>query len=253
MNPINPMNTGAPINPNPSGPVNPINPGNGSVYDDDGLDMTRIYQIIIGVLGLIILVLIIFVFVYRGKANKTQSYINSVSTQAANDQSKKDKVSCDTQIKDIRENPWTAYTALDEFGGFTFNIPRNWSQYEQYDDNANDPYLLYFNPGTVHYDSKLRVTHAALEVDISKKLYADEIKEMEDKLKQTKDPFSEDAVKISNFTGTKFVYTDKDLGETVGVIVLPYRDRALFIKTDDYNQWNKDYYTPFYQSFALTP
>ena len=154
---------GGPIGsvPPPTGPVGPMN---------KETNYTRIYQIAVGVVALLLLVALIFIIVYYRKANKTQSYISGVTAQAVDKQSKDDKVSCDQQIKDIRENPWTEYKAKDEFGAFKFIVPRNWSQYEYYDDNANDPYSLYFSPDTVRYDSSARKNHAALEVVVSKRL-----------------------------------------------------------------------------------
>ena len=242
----------------PSGPVDPtpppINPISPQGPMSEKTNFSRIYQIIIGAVALFLIISLIFAAIYYQKANKTQAYINSVASQAADQKAKDDKVSCDAQIKDIKENPWTEYTARQEFGAFKFIVPRNWSQYEYYDINANDPYSLFFSPDTVRYVSNTRDNHSALQVVVSKRLYSDEISDLEQSIKMNMDTSSsEEKVTISNFTGTKFVYTNKDLQRKVGVIVLPYRDRALMIKTDDYDKWGDKYFTKFYQSFALTP
>lgn len=277
MDPIDSMNAGSasPIDPNPNsagpvgqtgsgnanplGPNGPVGPGNPMDYNSSspgggGLNMTRIYQIALGILILIILILIIFVFLYKGKANKTQKYIDNVTAQAVDNKSKEDKSSCDKQIKDMKENPWAEYKALDEYGAFKFQVPKDWSQYEHYDMSGSYPYRLYFNPAPVHYDASNSVhdDHAALEVIISKQQYNDEVKQLESQLAYAADKHTEDDISISNFKGKNFFYKDKDLGKNVGVIILPYRDRALFIKTDDYDQWH-DYFSQFYQSFKLTP
>ena len=258
FNPMDPM-AGGPSEPvNPTGPMgpaespNPVNPG--PMFDGGATNLTRIYQIALGVLGFLLLISLIFVLVYKGKAGKTQDYINGVVAKAVEKKDKEAKDSYDQQLKDFKENPWTEYKAKDEFGAFKFIVPRTWSQYEYFDINANDPYSIYFNPDTVKYDAKARQVHAALQVTVSKKLYADQVKEIEQNIKTHLDlAATEEKIDISTFSGTKFTYKDKELDKKVGVIVIPYRDRALFIKTDDYDKWNEKYYTKFYKSFALTP
>lgn len=257
FNPMDPMASG-PGNPvNPSSPVGPTSPSNpvspGPMFEEE-TNYTRIYQIALGVLGFLLLVSLIFVLVYKSNASKIKNNLDSLVAQAVDKKDKENKVSYDQQLKDLKENPWVEYKARDDFGAFKFVVPRSWSQYEYFDINANDPYSLYFNPDTVRYDSGVKQNHAALQVVISKKLYSDQIKEIEQNIKMHLDTgATEETINISNFTGTKFTYQDKDIKRKVGVIVIPYRDRALFIKTDDYDKWNEKYYPKFYKSFALTP
>jgi hypothetical protein len=255
INPVDSMSAGSPGDPagpaSPQGPVNPVNPG--PIYDG-GSNKSKLFFIIIAVLGLLLLVSLIFVFVYAGKASKSEEYWNSII--AGEKQAKAEEVrgACEIEKKDIRENPWESYTARNEFGAFTFTIPRNWSKYERFDMNDNDPYQLYFSQDVVRYDSNTKTIHSPLEVVVSKKLYDAEIKDIQNVIKRNKNAGkTEETVNISNFEGTKFTYIDKELERRVGVIILPYRDRALFIKTDDYDRWNADYYDKFYKSFALTP
>lgn len=245
---INPINPQIP----PQGPDNPINPVN-PMYEEE-TNTSMIYKIVLGVLGFLLLVALIFIIVYYKKATKTTAFINQKVEEAKGVKETEVRSACELEKTDIRENPWTNYTARDDFGAFKFVVPRNWSLYEVFDINANNPYSLYFHPEIVSYDTKLRKNHVALEMTISKKLYAAEVKDIQEDIKRNKDTNkTEEAVVISNFTGTKFIYYDKELGRRVGVILLPYRDRALFIKTDDYDKWNEKYYDKFYKSFALTP
>jgi hypothetical protein len=242
--PLNPMN---PVGP-PSGP-SPVSPG--PVYDES--DNSRIYKISLGVGGFLLFVFLILLIVFYVKASRTTEFINQKVAEGKTAKDKEVRDACELEKKDIKENPWTDFKARDEFGAFKFVVPRNWSQYEYFDINANEPYSIYFSPDMVRYDVGTRKNHAALEVVVSKKVYTSEIKELKEKLKFNKDPVTEETINISNFSGSKFTYKDKDLNRRIGVIVLPYRDRALFIKTDDYDQWSEKYYTKFYQSFALTP
>ncbi|MEK7447406.1 MAG: hypothetical protein AAB632_01205 [Patescibacteria group bacterium] len=249
-----------PVNPmNPVDPVNPINPPNqnpvspGPVFEET-TNTSRIYQIALGVVGFLLLVALIFVTVYYIKANRTTTYINQKVDESKGIKEKEVREACEIEKTDMRENPWTNFTARSDFGAFSFTVPRNWSQYEHFDINANEPYSIYFSSDMVKYDAGTKKNHAALEVTISKKLYNAEIKAIQDEIKRNKDANkTEESVNISNFTGTKFTYKDEGLGKKVGVIVLPYRDRVLFIKTDDYDQWNEKYYDKFYKSFAITP
>lgn len=246
--PVNPMNPIGPVNPPSSGPVSP-----GPMFEET-TNTARIYQIVLGVVGFFLLVSIIFVIVYYGKANKTTAYIDQKVAEGKGVKEKEMRSACDLEEKEIRENPWANFTAKSDFGAFSFTIPRNWSQYEHFDINANEPYSIYFSPGMVKYDAGLKKNHSALEVSISKRLYAAEVKDIQEEIKKSKDANkTEEAVVISNFTGTKFTYKDKELNKKIGVILIPYRDRVLFIKTDDYDQWNEKYYDKFYKSFAITP
>jgi len=256
-NPVDSMSAGLPGSPmepaNPQGPVNPVNPE--PVYGEE-TNYSRIYQIALGVLGLILLVVAIFLIVYIQKANRTDAYINQKVEEGKAVKEEEVRGACELEKKDIRENPWANFTARDEFGAFKFQVPRNWAQYEHFDINDNNPYSVYFSQDIVRYDANnaIKSVHAPLEVIVSKKLYDAEIKAIQDEIKRNKDANkTEEVVNISNFQGTKLTYIDKDLGRRVGVIILPYRDRALFIKTDDYDKWNEKYYDKFYKSFALTP
>lgn len=245
---FNPMNPTGPVGPSVPNPATP-----GPIYDESS-GSGNIFKIIIGVLGFVLLILLILVVVYVMKANRTTAYINQKVEEGKATREREVKDACELEKKDIRENPWVSVTSREELGAFKFIVPRSWAQYEHFDINANEPLNLYFNPEMVRYDSaeRIKTDHAALEVTVSKKLYAKEVDELKIKIKKTLDPKTEDSINISNFTGTKFTYKDKDLGRNVGVIILPYRDRALFIKTDDYDKWGAEYYKKFFESFALT-
>lgn len=245
MNPMNPIGPAGPSTPNPVTP--------GPVYDE-GSGSSNIFKIITGVLGFLILVLLILVIVFATKANKTTAYTNQKVEEGKAAREKEVQDACEQEKKDIKENPWVSITSREELGAFKFIVPRSWSQYENFDLNANEPLKMYFNPDMVRYDSanKIKDEHAALEVIVSKKLYAKELEELKKQLAKGFDSKKEDSINISNFEGTKFVYKDKDLDRNVGVIIMPYRDRALFIKTDDYDKWGEEYYKKFFESFTLT-
>lgn len=254
-NPLNPMNP----DPNqPSDPMNqslggnnPINP----VYEET-THIPMMYKVILGVMGGVILIGLGLLIVFIMKANDSQERIDAEVNKALEARTEELKNSCELEKKDIRENPWAEFQGRPDFGTFKFTVPRDWAKYEYFDLNANVPYSLYFNPGIVMYDAtqNIRANHSALEVSITKKVYAQEIKDLKEKIKNLKDPnATEETVTISNFSGSKFTYKDKELNRKVGVVILPYRDRAFFIKTDDYDAWNEKYYHPFWNSFALTP
>jgi|GEM_PF-1720604 len=269
MNPMNPMGPQGPQGPGgptqgPQNPQEPIDPMNQSLEQNQAIHpiyeettkFQKLYKIIIGGMGLIILILTVLLIIFILKANQTEAKISARVEKAVEKKEKEIRDACELEKKEIRENPWMEFQARDDFGTFKFQIPRNWASYEYFDLNNNTPYSIYFNPDLVRYDStdNIRSNHAALEVSITKKMYAQEIKDVREKIKSSKDKnASEETINISNFTGTKFVYKDKDRGKKIGVIVLPYRDRAFFIGTDDYDQWNEKYYNKFWNSFALTP
>lgn len=253
-NPMNPMNPQGPVDPMSQslGDNNPIQP----VYEET-THISKLYKVIVGVMGFVILLSLILLVVFVMKANTSQSSIDAIVEKAIGQKEKEVRDACELEKKDIRENPWTDFKAREDVvGRFKFTVPRNWANYEHFDINDNDPYTLYFNPEMVRYDASEDISkiHSALEVVITKSLYTAEVKDMKDRIKDSEDKTAtEETVNISNFTGTKFTYKDKALKRRVGVVILPYRDRALFIKTDDYDQWNAKYYDKFYKSFALTP
>lgn len=255
-NPLNPMEQQGPDPMGGNSPLNQPNPANpGPIYDEK-VNYTRIYQIGLGVLGFLLLVSLIFVIVYYKKAGRSEQYWSGVISEREQVKEKEVRGACDLEKKDLQEKPWASFKARDEFGAFTFTIPRSWSKYEIFDVNDNNPYQLYFSQDVVRYDSNtnIKAVHAPFEVIVSKKLYDAEIVALQNDIKRNKDnQKTEEKVNISNFEGTKFTYIDKDLGRRIGVILIPYRDRALYIKTDDYDKWNGEYYDKFWKSFALTP
>ncbi len=254
LNPMAGGNEPAPETPNPGGPINPMPPA-GPSFDSgsSGFGMDKIFKIMTGVLGFLLIILIILVIVYAGKANKTKTYIEGVVKTNVDQKVKAAQDSCEQQKKDLLEKPWKEYKARDEFGAFKFQVPKNWSQYEHFDMSENEPYQLYFNPDTVQFDSSVKKDHAALEVGISKNLYDNEVKDLKSSFGGILNSKTEEKITISNFTGTIFIYKDQDLNRNIGVIMLPYRDRTLFIKTDDYDKWNDQYFSKFYKSFSITP
>lgn len=237
------------INPQGQGPMQPVSPG-GPVYEED-TNYTRIYQIILGVLGFIFLVVVVFTIVFYKKANRTTAYIDDKVNQAKTETQKADGDICEQEKRDDRENPWMEYVARNTYGSFKFLVPRSWSKYEHFDVNANEPLRMFFSPDTVRYDSESRNDHAALEIIIGKRLYGGELQELKNRL-LTELNKKESTLKISGFDSSMFIYYNKELKRKVGVILVPFRDRTMFIKTADYDKYSK-YYEKFYKSFVITP
>jgi len=233
----------------PQGPIQPVVPG-GPVYEEE-TNYARIYQIGLVVLGLILLVVVIFTIVFYKKANRTTAYIDDKVATAKTETQTADDAICEQEKTDDRENPWMEYVARNTYGSFKFVVPRGWAKYEHFDVNANEPLRMFFSPDTVRYNSDARDDHAALEVIIGKRMYSGELQELKNRLR-TDLGKKESTLKISGFDSSMFIYYNKDLKKKIAVILVPFRDRTMFIKTADYDKYTK-YYEKFYKSFVITP
>ena len=210
------------------------------------------YKISLGVVSLLFIIVLVLFFVYFQKADRTEEYINSRISEATSIKEDEMVTSCELQKKEIQENPWVSYTAPNMLGAFSYQYPRGWSKHQIFDINAQIPYTSYFNPDMVEYDSSLRNIHAPLEVYVSKNLYSKELDGLEKKAVKSKEKYEISDIKISEFNGRKFYYKDQDLQRFVNVIIIPYRDRTLIIKTDNARDY-QNYFDQFAESFILTP
>lgn len=209
-------------------------------------------KIIIAVLTVLLLVALVLLFIFFQKAGTKQDEIDGIVATAVGVKEKELQAACEVQKKEIQENPWEEFAARDVFGAFKFQIPRSWARYERFDLDANVPLALYFNPSLVRYDSLTNSNHAALYIEITKTMYSKEIDNFRNKMKGIVSAEGEELdASISGFDGKVFYYKDKDLGKKIAVVILPYRDRTLMIRTDDYNNY-QDYFKKFSDSFVLT-
>lgn len=240
----------------PQDQMGPQMPINQPVYDES-TDYSKIYKIALAVLGFFLIAALVATFIFYSKSAQTEDLIQQRIKDEVIKTQESDDAICEQEKKDDRENPWMEYIARNTYGAFKFTVPRGWSKYEHFDINANEPLQMYFNPGEVRYDAGVRRDHSALEVIVGKRLYTGELNDLkrtiENLIRKKITPKDKGtAIKISGFNGTRFVYYDQDLKMNVGVIILPFRDRVMFIKTSDYDKYQK-YYEKFYKSFVITP
>lgn len=209
-------------------------------------------KIVIVILAVLLAITLILLLLFFQKASTKQDEIDGIVATAVAEKEKEVQTSCEVQKKEIQENPWEEFEARNVFGAFKFEIPRSWARYERFDLDANVPLALYFNPSLVRYDSLTNSNHAALYVEITKTMYSKEIDNLRNKMKGVVAAEGEELdASISGFDGKVFYYKDKDLGKKIAVVVLPYRDRTLLIRTDDYNNF-QEYFKKFSESFVLT-
>lgn len=209
------------------------------------------------ILSIILFVLIAvslgFIYTLNKKANQTEETIKGRVDKAVGVKSDEAKAACEVEKRELVENPWQVYKASPLVGSFSFQFPKSWSRYEEFDLNSSDASLrVFFNPIAVSMDANLDYIHSALQMDISKSIYSVELKKYRDEAKKSKSKDEETDIKISGFDGKFFRYKDLKIGQYVGVAIIPYRDNTMIIKTDNHDKY-KDYFDKLNTSLIITP
>lgn len=197
-----------------------------------------------GVLFAIALVFVILFGVKLAGANKQKSDEIAASLAA---QSRELNATFQTE----NEVTTTKYVADEVFGSFEFNYPKVWSTNVTQEVGAAKELDFLADPALIVINKELKGPFPALRVQVFQEKYATKLKDIESSNKGVKSPMTETDATVSEIKGKMFVGTGVDSGKQFAYIILPLRDKTLYIGTDDLTSFTKNYDT-ILKSFKIS-
>lgn len=196
------------------------------------------WKICSAILGGLFLVSIVFLVLFGVKISSNNKDKTAELTKALTAQEKELRKTFQTE----KEKTTTKYTAGEIFGAFEFSFPKVWDTniHEAEGKTEELTFLADQNPVVIKDGSKESV---GLRVVVYKDKYATQLKNTEDKTKNnTKTKLTEEDVTVSDVKGKKFTGTTEASGDKkVQFILLPLRDKTLYIGTDNIDVYADQY------------
>jgi hypothetical protein len=197
--------------------------------------LPQIIPIILGVLLVIFICLTAIFGIKFGNVNKQKS--NEISAALEN-QSNELNTACQLE----KEKTMTKYVADEVFGSFEFVYPKVWQTNVVLAVGDTEELIFLADPNIIVVDKEIENPTSALRVVVYKDKYTTKLKDSEDS--NTKEnPMTEKDATVSGIKGKSFVGTSADNGKQFSYVILPLRDKTLYIGTDDYNAFSKKYET----------
>ncbi len=151
-----------------------------------------------------------------------------------------------------RETVLSTYTADVVFGSFSFSYPKVWSTNVKQEKGSTQELIFLADPNLIVENRDLGGPFTAMRVQVYGSSADSVIKDMHSKytLRST-DPFKEEDTTVSGLKGRKFTGTETDSKKNISFVILPLRDKALYIGTDDNDKYQKNLST-IIKSFKIS-
>ena len=142
-----------------------------------------------------------------------------------------------------KEKTIIKYVADEVFGSFEFSYPKIWSTNVKEEIGASTELTFLADPSLIVLNKDVAGPYPALRVEVYQDKYAAKLKDKESGNKNVKNPMTETDVTVSTIKGKKFVGVEEKSGKQFAYIILPLRDKTLYIGTDDLVKFTKNYDT----------
>jgi hypothetical protein len=202
----------------------------------------RVLAVVFGLLFVVALGLVILFGVRLAQNNQIKDDEAKSKLAALEEQLK-------TEFQKTQEQEDAEYVADEVFGAFGFVYPKVWFTNFSKDEGAQEELTMLADPNLIMIDDKAKNTTVALRVVLYKEKYDAKLAQVEGENKDNSLLVETDA-KVSDISGKKFVGKDEATGDNVAFILVPLRDKTLYIGTDNYEQY-KDQYEKVVTSFNL--
>lgn len=142
-----------------------------------------------------------------------------------------------------KEKTTTKYVADEVFGSFEFTYPKVWSTNVKQEVGATDELTFLADPNLIVENKDVKGPFTALRVVVYQAKYANKLKDIENSNINVKNPMKESDVTVSGIKGKKFTGSNDESGKAFVYVILPLRDKTLYIGTDDSASYTKNYDT----------
>lgn len=196
---------------------------------------TRPWKLGVIVLGLILFVSLIFLVVFGLRLSNVKNIYKADLEQKLEDQENNLKV----EFQKEKEVPTVKYKADDVFGNFEFAYPKVW--YTNLRRSDSDPELQFLgNPSLiVMQDDHGPAT--AVRISVNKDKFQDRVTQIEDEIKSKELKFQIEDITLTGLKGKKYTGTPENGDKVISYVLLPLREKTLYIGTDDFNTYKENY------------
>ncbi len=193
-----------------------------------------IVTIVLGILLVISLGLLVLFGVSLANADKVKKAEISSSLAAQEKQLK-------AEFQTEKEQTLATYTAPDSYGSFTFDYPKVWSTYFKQEEGAREALTFYGDPNPIVFDRSLGGPFTAVKMLVYSDKYETKVKDIRSRyITGSKSPYKESDIVVSSVSGKKYIGVDRETKKSVAFILLPLRDKTLFIGTDDSEKYTSN-------------
>lgn len=187
--------------------------------------------------GVLFVVALGFVILFGVKlAGANNQKASEIKTALAN-QSKELNVSFQSE----KEQTTTKYVSDEVFGSFEFSYPKVWSTNVTQEVGAAQELVFLADPNVIVINKEVAGPFPALRVLVYQDKYTRKLTDNENSNKNVKNPMKETDVTVSGIKGKKFIGTEEKSGKQFAYVILPLRDKTLYIGTDDLGNFAKNY------------
>lgn len=168
----------------------------------------------------------------------TQANLAIINAQVAKDASEKQKHEDDVANTVANELPYRTYTADPVDGGFSLQIPKEWSLFANKNAGSSTQLILTSHPSviTIHQGAGA-LNSQAFELQIQNRRVAEINRGFEDKIKSKK--LISKSVTVSGIQGSWYEGVIDEQRHNGVVVTLPVRDKSIIIKTDSHDYLNE--------------
>ena len=135
------------------------------------------------------------------------------------------------------------YIADEVFGAFEFSYPKVWSTNVEQEVGAAKELVFMADPNMIVINKEVPGPYPALRVVVFQEKYANKLKDTENSNKNVKSPMTEEDATVSELSGKRFTGVEVKSGKQFSYVILPLRDKTLYIGTDDLSVYSDNYET----------
>lgn len=206
----------------------------------------RFWKLLTGILASLFIIALIFLALFGFRLAKD----NGIKASEIKSNLSKQAAELNKSFQEEREKTTTKYVAEDLFGAFEFSYPKVWSTNLKRSDS--DPELRFLADANLIIMKDDAGPETALRVVISTDSLSELVKKAESDVKSKKLAVKEEDIILSGLSGKKFTGKTKEKDQTNRAFVyLPLRDKTLYIGTDNYDLYGKQYET-ILKSFKIS-
>lgn len=215
----------------PNQPVVSPDPSPASPREKRGFNLPAIMAVVMLILAIGLGALAI---IYIGKFNKAQTNVNQQKNEAATIAKAEQKKIDEKEFAEAAKKPFRTYQAPGVLGAIKVEFPKDWNVYAVEDENSQTQLDVYMYPGVVRAPQSTTEPYA-FRIKLAQSLYTETLEKYQKDVE--KGILTAKNVTVSGITGTR-LEGQIEKGRTGVLILLPIRDKTLFLWTESNNYLN---------------
>lgn len=197
--------------------------------------------------GTFFVIALVFAVIFGVKLSSANKDKTKAVSDALSEQSADLTADFQAQLEEIT----TQYVADEVFGSFSFSYPKVWSTNIAQSVGSSEELVFLADPNLIVFNEDEDGPYTELRVIVYEDDYESKLADTESDNKRASNKKTESDIAISGISGKLFVGNDVKSGKTIGFVILPLRDKTLYIGTDDYTSYSANFGT-ILDSFSIS-